>query len=454
MNTRDWKELYRREYESLESEGIYYKSFIMPINGEYPDPTAQLNDEETDAKYWELACHHLLEARRQPNAEFQEPTAWKDIEAEQMEVSFEGKLEDDAAYLERLSGAVHGRIAGVLLGKPFETNMSREEIRRYLESVGEYPLREYASAYSEKLGIGLRDDCIPSTKGNVSFAQADDDLNYTVLALRIAEKHGLTFTSFDPGYNMIHNVPLRWIWGSSRIGYYDLLTMTKLSDTHYPTEYQLATIPWTVGGESECIDGQIKGDFWGYICPGDPRMASKLAYKDCAFSLVKNGVYGGMFVAGCIATAMTKNPTVERILEGGLSVIPPKSRLSESIQWTMDQYAHCHDYLTVCQGIEERYGHYGFAGTINNLSIVSLALLCGDLNYSDTITLAVSAGFDTDCNGGTAGSICGAAVGRKGIEDRWIAPLNDTLKTCVADVGQISIQALIDRIAAIHYKSR
>ena len=82
-----------------------------------------------------------------------------------------------------------------------------------------------------------------------------------------------------------------------------------------------------------------------------------------------------------------------------------------------------------------------------------LALLCGDLNYSDTITLAVSAGGDTDCNGGTAGSICGAAVGRKGIEDRWIDPLNDTLKTCVADVGQISIQSLIERIATIRRKS-
>ncbi len=99
--------------------------------------------------------------------------------------------------------------------------------------------------------------------------------------------------------------------------------------------------------------------------------------------------------------------------------------------------------------IEEKYGHYGFAGTVNNLATVTLCLLCGDLDYTDTVTLAVSCGGDTDCNGGTAGSICGAAVGRRGIEDRFIDPLNDTLRTCVADVGQIRISELIGRIAAV-----
>ncbi len=451
MNTRGIKELYKKEFDALSESGQYIAPFITPVNGEYPDPAPEAaeNENECDRAFWELALRRLQEARTQRDAGCREPTAWRDIEAEQSPPPFLRPPETEEEYEERLSGAVFGKIVGVILGKPFENGMSREDVSRYLESVGEYPLRDYASGFSPALGKGLREDCIPSTKGHVAFAQPDDDLNYLILALRLAENHGLSFTSYDIGRNYAVNIPAYWVWASSRKGYYDFLSITKLSETYRPGDCQLAVIPWTIGGDAECLDGQIKSDLWGYIHPGDPRKAAEYAYKDCAFSLIKNGVYGGMFTAGCIAAAMTKEPTVDTILDGGLSVIPTGSRLYEAIGWTRERYARGRDFLRVLREIEEKYGHYGFAGTINNLATVTLCLLCGDLDYTNTVTLAVSCGGDTDCNGGTAGSICGAAVGRRGIEDRWIEPLNDTFRTCVADVGQIRISELIGRIAAV-----
>jgi hypothetical protein len=451
MNTRELKELYKRELGALSESGRYIAPYVTPVNGEYPDPASESAEDgnECDRAFWELACRRLREARSDGDAAYREPTAWKDIETEQSRIPPLRPLETDDEYKERLSGAVFGKIVGVILGKPFENGMSREDVRRYLESVGEYPLRDYASGFSPALGEGLREDCIPSTKGHVAFAQPDDDLNYLVLALRLAENHGLSFTSYDVGRNYAVNIPAYWVWASSRKGYYDFLSITNLSETRRPGDCQLAVIPWTIGGDAECLDGQIKSDFWGYIHPGDPRKAAKYAYRDCAFSLVKNGVYGGMFTAGCIAAAMTKEPKVDTILDGGLAVIPPGSRLYEAVERTREEYARDRDFLRVFRMIEEKYGHYGFAGTVNNLATVTLCLLCGDLDYTDTVTLAVSCGGDTDCNGGTAGSICGAAVGRRGIEDRFIDPLNDTLRTCVADVGQIRISELIGRIAAV-----
>ena len=72
------------------------------------------------------------------------------------------------------------------------------------------------------------------------------------------------------------------------------------------------------------------------------------------------------------------------------------------------------------------------------------------MDYTKTITSAVYGGIDTDCNAGTAGSIIGAAVGIDGIEKRWYKPLNDTVKSCVASVGQISITEIVDRIIILH----
>ena len=87
-----------------------------------------------------------------------------------------------------------------------------------------------------------------------------------------------------------------------------------------------------------------------------------------------------------------------------------------------------------------------------NLAMVVLALVHGNLDYEKTITTAVMAGMDVDCNGATAGSICGAAIGYERLPQRWIAPLNDTVKTVVASFGQGSISSLAERTLALRRK--
>ena len=89
-----------------------------------------------------------------------------------------------------------------------------------------------------------------------------------------------------------------------------------------------------------------------------------------------------------------------------------------------------------------------FAATLNNMAIVTLGIVAGELDYTKSITIATMCGFDTDCNSGTVGSIVGAAVGLKGIEKRWYEPLNNTIESTVADIGECKITDIIDRIAS------
>ena len=78
--------------------------------------------------------------------------------------------------------------------------------------------------------------------------------------------------------------------------------------------------------------------------------------------------------------------------------------------------------------------------------MVVLGIVAGELDYTKSITVATMCGIDTDCNAGTVGSIVGAAVGINGIEGRWISPLNNTIKSTVADFGECKITDVIERI--------
>ena len=80
----------------------------------------------------------------------------------------------------------------------------------------------------------------------------------------------------------------------------------------------------------EYIGAQIRGDFYGYVCPGDAAKAARLAWKDPA-SAHEERDYGEMFAAAMLAEA-AKETDMRKIIRTALLQIPPKSRLAEAIE--------------------------------------------------------------------------------------------------------------------------
>lgn len=437
----NWTTLYKAELFQLREEGYAID------DAEILDPAEGLGMTEAA---WERAYHQLWKLRDRgirPDFAYAEPDELDEILRVAGPVPRLHPLTWEE-YEERVKGAWFGRCAAVLLGKPLEMGYDRLKVKQYLESVDAYPLDDWVPARSEKLDITLRQDCTPSTRGNVHYVQPDDDIHYTVLALLLAEQKGLDFTPLDVGMNLLNNVPYHWLWVADNQAYYHLVNLTD----DRPKEEQVAEIPLKLNPWRECMDGHLKADLWGYITPGDPRAGAPLIHCASSLSLVKNGIYGGMWVAGCISAAMAKRPTVETILLGGLSCIPCHSRLAEAVRNVMHWYAAQPDWVTVCDKIYEHYGHWYFAAAINNLSFVTLALLHGGLDFTRTITTAVMCGTDTDCNSATAGSIVGAAIGYNALPGRWVAPLNNRVKTVVADFGEGTISNLVARTLAVRKK--
>ena len=153
-----------------------------------------------------------------------------------------------------------------------------------------------------------------------------------------------------------------------------------------------------------------------------------------------------MFVAGALSAALSKDTSAEKIISAGLASIPKKSRLHEAITLVCNWWKELGDWEKVCDKIYEKYGHLPFAATLNNMSMVALGIIAGELDYTKSICIATMCGIDTDCNAGTVGSIVGAAVGIKNIPKRWYEPLNDTIKSTVASIGEIKITEVIKRI--------
>ena len=436
----DYKKLYKEEFVTLYDEG--YDPYKYIVNDEssddfMPDPK-DIDKYPAEDAFWCRPYNNLckvMDTSIREDYPYVEPNDFESIMREADKAPCMLPLSDEE-YKERLYGAFYGRCAAVILGKPLEMGLTKKFIKEYLESLGEYPLNDYVSARSESLDFTLREDCVYSTKNNVKFAQSDDDINYTLLGLLLVEKYGLDIEKWMIGDNWLNNIPYYWCWCASRVAYYHMVCGTLPIDK----------IPYTINPWRECIDGQIRTDIWGYVFPAKHYEACRYSHLDTSFSLTKNGIYGGMFVAGALSCALSKDPTVDKIIDAGLASIPRRSRLYEAISLVREWYRDSGDWSEVADKIIDKYGHIPCEGTINNMAVVALGIIAGDLDYTKSITIATMCGLDTDCNAGTVGSIVGAAVGLSGIEGRWYLPLNDTIKSVVASVGECKISDICERI--------
>jgi len=352
----------------------------------------------------------------------------------------------------KIHGAWLGRAAGCVLGKPLEIGASQDDIREYLQGANAYPLQDYVPAQSRR-GKPLRRDCVPSMQGYVRYAQEDDDLNYMCLTVKLLEKYGLDFTTLEVGLNWLNSIPFFWTWGPEHVVYLNLATAVGEHDYNLaPNSVDLETVTGTLNPGTEWIGAQIRTDVYGYVCPGRPELAAELAWRDAVLTHRQSGIYGAMWVAAMNAVAFTLLD-MEIIIRAGLAQVPAHSRFAEAILQTIEWCRADGDWRQTGRRIVEHFDSYGFAGTINNACCVAAALLYGWGDgtsssaeaFERAITIAVQLGYDTDCNGATAGSVIGLVLGASALPEKWIAPLHDTIRTCVAGFGQVSIAEMARR---------
>lgn len=353
-------------------------------------------------------------------------------------VSFDKRIIEN-----KILGAWLGRVSGCLLGKPVE-NWSHEDIKKIAVAGENWPIRHYLRGIVPNINNDpffddskSKNNCFIENINN--FSPADDDTNYTVLYLLLLEKYGRSFTSFDVVESWLSNFCALSLCTAEQAAFRNFLNhILPPHSGFYRNPYR------------EWIGAQIRGDFFGYINPGDPYTAADYAYRDACCTHTKNGIYGEMFVAAMIARAAVSED-MHDIIEAGLSVIPCTSRLYRNIEFIFSLYNRGYSYEDTINEIYKKYPAndlHNTVHTIPNAMVVATALLYGDNDFAKTLGMSVMPGMDTDCNSATCGSIIGMVLGADKIPTEFTAPINDTLCTDIAGNTCVKISDLAKRTCA------
>ncbi len=348
----------------------------------------------------------------------------------------------ESALHDKILGGWLGRCCGCLLGKPFEGKRSRQ-IEKFLRSQNRWPLARYASLHAseqvaQECGMDLNNRSV--YEESINGMVEDDDTNYTVAGLALLKEKGAVFSPEDVARFWLANIPILHVCTAERVAYKNLIAGIP---PPYSASFRNPYREW--------IGAQIRADIYGYVNPMNPTRAAEFAWRDASISHVKNGIYGAMWVAGMLAAAFVLDET-EAVIKTGLSQIPGNSRLFEAISGLLDlrhrgaTYEQALDFVRVKWNEEQPHA---WCHTISNASIVAIALLWGKGNFETTICMAVMPGFDTDCNGATAGSVVGVMLGAAALPSKWIAPLNDTLHSGVAGYQQTKLSEMAMQTTAL-----
>ncbi len=359
-------------------------------------------------------------------------------------------------YRDRLRGAWYGRAIGCLLGIPVE-GWHRERIKGFLEASGQWPLSDYIhsdvdEALRETYGIkdcdewGSYDREKICWRNNISSFPVDDDTNYTVCALRLLETCGKAFSCEDAALNWLMAFPPLHACTAERVAIQNVLNgILPPASAGYLNPYR------------EWIGAQIRGDFFGYICPGNPKAAAGMAWQDARVSHVKNGIYGEMYVAALLSLAgawvpasdwKDENMAGSWLCENALMQIPPKSRLAQDIARVISLYkadAPFESALELIHGLYDETNGFDWCYVNPNTMIVTACILWYAMDFSSGISRAVESGFDTDCNGATVGSVLGMLQGFSGIEPKWLEGLAPKLHTSVHKYEHLTLEEAVER---------
>lgn len=224
--------------------------------------------------------------------EFDEPSELDEIKMCRGTVS-EKRGVDKSCLRDKIAGAWYGRICGCFLGKPIE-GVRNPELGILLRETGNYPMHRYIkrSELSDELLGRVGSWLGKNMYADISeCAPADDDTNYTVLYQELIEKYGRDFTSKNVADIWLDRQPKNAYCTAERAAFCNFV---KGFDPPTSAEYKNPYREW--------IGAQIRGDYFGYINPGDPKTAVDMAYRDACVSHTKNGIYCEIFSVPVVDT--------------------------------------------------------------------------------------------------------------------------------------------------------
>jgi len=307
---------------------------------------------------------------------------------------------------EKIYAGITAKAIGVRLGAPVEpTIWSYERVRETYGEITQY-LRDFKN-----------------------FA-ADDDTNGPIYFIRALRDYGLDATAEDVGRTWLNYAAeehgMYW-WGGFGISTEHTAYQNLRAGIPAPRSGSMAQNGSTV---AEQIGGQIFIDSWGWVNPGNPERAARMAAMAASVAHDGEGLNGARFCAAAIAQAFVAT-SIDEVIETGLAQIDPASTYAGVARAVLAHHrAHSGDWRA-CRdmlGAEWGYDRYpGVCHIIPNAGVTVMAIVYGRGELTRTAEIATMAGWDTDCNAGNAAAIVGTFQGLSPSWDKYRRPINDTI---------------------------
>ena len=393
-----------------------------------------------------------LEAKNLPlrdGWQYVEPHGWPEIENEMDKgrMSEIPETRNQNGYSKKAEAAFLASVLGCILGKPLEVNPSMEELRKAGMACGEWPISDFISEkFLENLGR-RHPSWTDTTRGNISYVTADDDLHYTIMGMINLENHGLGLDLDGVKNTWLNHQCVNFTYGSESyimacVGVSHLCDgWEHKSDSHY--------LDWVdvLNPVTETCGAAIRADAYGYAFPGRPDLAARLAYTDASFTHRKTGVYSTMFIAAAIAL-MFDAETPLRAFEGALRFVPQRSRFFNNTKLCLEYVKTSSSFDDAYEKIHHRFIDYGHCGIYQEIGT-----LINTLHYAegiwDGVCKQVAQGNDTDSFGCTAGSLLGAFFGYDKLPHEKLALFNDEIRVSLASFHEHSLSSLAGRMGKL-----
>lgn len=340
---------------------------------------------------------------------------------------------DEARLPDRIRGAWLGRTVGNTLGKPVE-GLSRGELESYLRAAGHWPQTGYLPLL-DPLPTGvprLHPSAATASAGRFTDVPRDDDIDWTILGLHLIERYGREVTTEQIAAEWLDRVPFTQTYTAERAAYRNLIHGLRPPATAtYRNPYR------------EWIGALIRGDAFGYVSPGNPGEAARLALTDARLTHTANGIYGELWAAGLVSAALATGSVTEALRQASV-LVPGSSRLAAALRGVQDLFDHGADHTAALDWVDAELGHLPWVHTVNNAALIAIGLLWGE-RFMDAVGITISGGRDTDSNAATVGSVYGAAHGASVVPADLVGTTHVHVRSAVRDFDRVSIDELTER---------
>jgi len=297
--------------------------------------------------------------------------------------SVETRTISNEVLKDKISGGWAGKMIGVTYGAPTEF---RAQGRTYEDSIKWKPADVKGSIWQDDIYVQL------------TFLMAMDKYGIDAPAKKFHEMFA------KAGYQLWHaNV-------QARKNYYDSIFPPQSGNPEFNIH-------------ADDIDFQIEADYIGFMSPGMPQTANKIADKIGHIMNYGDGVYGGVFVAALYSEAFFESD-IPKIIDKALLTIPAESDYSKIVKDVILLHQHNpSDWRSAWAELEAKWGKEQICGAGSPFNIdaklngafIVMGLLYGDGDPAKTMEIATRCGQDSDCNPSNAMAVLGVIKGLSGL---------------------------------------